>query len=303
MLRALVVLVTSSAFLVGAAWLARRVLGRVERLPLDVQKQLAAHVLAPGPAHGVAAGLLVAWLVWTFHTARATFRAAHGRPDAPPPPLRRDARAPSIEQAAGPTRRRRASPRATTPPIASSTPSLVMLGVAIPSERRASLEARLRAAPSVRARLAETIEHEVTAAPGEALVWLVIAAPGALDETVPDADAAERALDALARRDAPSPTHVGGFRDAASRRARVGSGHALLAIALVARDVVLGAREGESGAPSFADRARLADAVAGLLPIAPDAVLHHAYRVLPDDAHRAFDEPTLRATFPELRPL
>jgi hypothetical protein len=172
-------------------------------------------------------------------------------------------------------------------------PALVTMCIAVPSARREVVEARLRAAASVHALLAETVAHEVASRDGEALVWLDLAAPSA-DAPTPDATVAGHALDALARRD--TPHHDGGFRDAATLRSTRDPGHAVLAITIVARDVVL--RPGD-----LADRARLANAVGGLLPIAPEAVLHHAYRFVPDDAARAFDAATLRATFPELRPV
>ncbi len=186
------------------------------------------------------------------------------------------------------------TPVTSSPPAASSPPGLVRLCVAVPSERRAALEGRLRTAPSVHALLAETIEREVTSRQGEALVWLELTSGASADEPAPDAEVAMRTLDALVRRDAPS--HEGGFRDPASLRSALGPGHAVLVITIVAHDVVLPSHD-------LDDRARVASAVAGLLPIAPEAVLHHAYRFIPDDASRAFDDATLRATFPELRRL
>lgn len=177
---------------------------------------------------------------------------------------------------------------------AAPPPELVTILFALPSDRRAQLEASLDAATDARARidaLRRAIAERNVQEEGrdEALVSIEIDKPG---EAPSAAALVTRALDALASRDAP--THEGGFRQGATLRSVAGPGHAVLALAILAREILPPAR-------TLHDRVSLDEALDTLLSGDPDDTLHHGYRFVPEDAGRAFDYVELRDTFRELR--
>lgn len=171
-----------------------------------------------------------------------------------------------------------------------STPtSLIVLLVALESERREASEAAVRE-PAPEQLLFDTAAREVVGRIGRGL--------GSLEVTPVDGEDAQatvaRTLEALARRDGVSD--MIGYRGGMSARSTAGPGEVVLAVAVVARHVVA------PRAPIEND-VDLTNTIIDLLSHPECKILSVGHRFIPEDRERAFDDDTLAELFPQIREL